>query len=243
MPPQDPNLPEGTDSIIDGTADLRAASGSGVTGTSSAGYGSSGLGSSGLGSSGMGSSGLSSSGMGSAGADMGSSAGSFMDDEPSSLGSDMSNVARSAGSGTDVQSLKAQASDKARDVASQGKERAAEALDSVSRMVSETADTVDERLGPQYGNYVRKAADALDGFNDSIRNKQVDELFDDARNLVRQSPAVAIGAAAAIGFLLVRLVRSGMPASAGSDDDYYASSLSSTAGIPPRVDNSYDPVA
>lgn len=227
MPPQDPNLPEGTDSIIDGTSDL--GSGSGMSGTSGTGYGSSG--GSGLGSS-------TGSGMG-----MSSSAGSFMDDEPSSGGSAMSTTSRATTGGADVQSLKAQASDKARDMASQGKDKATEALDSVSRLVSETADTVDERLGPQYGNYVRQAAGALDGFNDSIRNKQVDELLDDARNLVRQSPAVAIGAAAAVGFLLVRLVRSGMPASTGSDDDYYASGSSSFAGTPPRVDNSYDPVA
>lgn len=214
MPPQDPNLPEGTDNIIDGAGDLGSASGSGMTGTS--GYGSA------------------SGGMG-----MSSSSGSFMDDQPSTIGSAASKV----GGSVDVQSLKSQASDKARDMASQGKDKATEAMDSVSRLVSETADTVDERLGPQYGNYVRKAADALDGFNDSIRNKQVDELFDDARNLVRQSPAVAIGAAAAIGFLLVRLVKSGMPASTSSDDDYYASGSDRLQGIPPRVDNSYDPVA
>lgn len=228
MPPQDPNLPEGTDSIIDGAGDLSSVAGTGLTGTSGgAGYGSSGSSSSTNMSTGM-----------------GSSSDGFMDDVKSQASSAASQVADKVGGGADVQSLKSQASDKARDIASQGKDKATEAMDSVSRLVSETADTVDDRLGPQYGNYVRKAADALDGFNDSIRNKQVDELFDDARNLVRQSPAVALGAAAAIGFLLVRLVRSGMPASTGSDDDYYTSSGSSPlAGLPPRVDNSYDPIA
>jgi len=151
----------------------------------------------------------------------------------------------SGGAMAQTQSLKTQATEKARDVASQGKEKASEALDSVSRMVSETADTVDERLGPQYGNYVRKAADALDGFNDSIRGKQVDELFDDARNLVRKSPAVAIGAAAAIGFLLVRLVRSGMPQTVDQDDDgeTYGRRSAGLTGLPPRVNNDYDPIA
>ena len=207
MPPQDQNLPEGTDSIIDGTSDL---GGTGFTGASQSGETSS----------------------------YGSTSGT------GSLGGAASDAASQAGQALDVQSLKSQASDKARDMASQGKDKATEALDSVSRLVNETADTVDDRLGPQYGNYVRKAADALDGLNDSLRGKQVDELFDDARNLVRKSPAVAIGAAAAIGFLLVRLVKSGMPQTIDSDDDFYSGNGSTrTQGTPPRVDNSYDPAA
>jgi hypothetical protein len=44
-----------------------------------------------------------------------------------------------------------------------------------------------------------------------VRNKDVDTLFDDAREVVRKSPVVAIGTAAAIGFALVRLVKAGMP--------------------------------
>ena len=74
---------------------------------------------------------------------------------------------------------------------------------------------------------------------------------------MRKSPAIAIGAAAAVGFLLVRLVKSGMPQNVGNDDfaggDYdagssYGGRSGSTGstqqlGSPPRVDNSYDPVA
>ncbi len=242
MPPQDPMMPEGTDSIIDGTDDFGGTSG----GTGSGGLGGSGM----TGSSGMGSSGFDDfdkpmTGGSSLGSGLGSSSTSSSGTGGSTSVSGMAdNVASKAGASMDVQSLKSQASDKARDMASQGKDKATEALDSVSRLVSETADTVDDRLGPQYGNYVRKAGEALDGLNSSLRGKEVDELFDDARNLVRKSPAVAIGAAAAIGFLLIRLVKSGMPASTGSDDDYYTSNSGSTmTGLPPRVDNSYDPNA
>ena len=247
MPPQDPNMPEGTDSIVDGNSDLGGTAGSGMTGGSGLGLGTAGYTSmaqsSGSGGTGSGFAApggfddfdtpVSGSGAKSPGETSGSSLGAMADDAATKV----------AGS-TDVQSLKNQASDKARDMASQGKDKATEALSSVSRLVSETADTVDDRLGPQYGNYVRKAADALDGLNDSIRGKEVDELFDDARNLVRKSPAVAIGAAAAIGFLLVRLVKSGMPSSTGTDDDYHSSNAGSKMkGLPPRVDNSYDPAA
>lgn len=246
MPPRDPNMPEGTDSIIDGTSDLDGTPGGEMAGSGT-------TGASGMGS-GTGYTGMSQSG-GQLGAMSGSTgmsrtasgfepAGGFDDLGSNSLGGAASDAASKVGQPMDVQSLKTQASDKARDMASQGKDKATEALDSMSRLVSETADTVDDRLGPQYGNYVRKAADALEGFNDSIRGKQVDELFDDARNLVRKSPVVAIGAAAAIGFLLVRLVKSGMPQTIDSDDDFYSGSANARlSGTPPRVDNSYDPVA
>ena len=39
--------------------------------------------------------------------------------------------------------------------------------------------------------------------------KQVDDILEDTRQFIRKSPGVAIGAAAAIGFVLARLVRSG----------------------------------
>ena len=223
MPPRDPNMPEGTDSIIDGTSDLGGSAGS-------SGFGGSDFGAP----------------RGTSGASTG---GSFGDQANAGFGGQSGSAmggASTGGSttgGVDVQSLKSQATDKVRDVASQGKDKAAEALDSVTRLVSETADTVDERLGPQYGEYVRRAAGALDGLNDSIRGKEVDELFNDARNLVRKSPAVAIGAAAAIGFLLVRLVKSGMPQTGPDNYDDTTGAGTQRLGAPPRVDNSYDPIA
>lgn len=227
MPPRDPNLPEGTDSIIDGTSNLGGSTGGSAFGGST---GSDAFGAP----------------LGTAGSSVG---GSFGDQANAGFGGagasplPGSSTGGSTAGGVDVQSLKSQAGDKVRDVASQGKDKAAEALDSVTRLVSETADTVDERLGPQYGDYVRRAAGALDGLNDSIRGKEVDELFNDARNLVRKSPAVAIGAAAAIGFLLVRLVKSGMPHTGPDNYDDTTGAGTQRLGAPPRVDNSYDPIA
>jgi ElaB/YqjD/DUF883 family membrane-anchored ribosome-binding protein len=87
-------------------------------------------------------------------------------------------------------------------------------LEELSRVVADTADSIDERLGNNYGEYARKAADGVSGFADSLRGKDVDELYDNVRSAVRKSPGVAIGIAAVVGFTLVRLVKAGMP-----DDD------------------------
>lgn len=104
----------------------------------------------------------------------------------------------------------AQATDRIRAFADTGKERAGGALDQFSTLLADAAGQVDERLGAQYGDYARQAAGAVSGLSDSIKTKNVDELLDDARGYVRKSPAVAIGVAAALGFVLARLVQSGI---------------------------------
>lgn len=111
-----------------------------------------------------------------------------------------------------------QAADRAREFAGQGKERASGALDEVANLFRSAADDVDAKLGEEYGRYARSAADGIAGFADSLRGKEVDELIDGATELVRKSPVVAVGAAAAVGFALARLIRSGMDAAADLGD-------------------------
>ena len=101
------------------------------------------------------------------------------------------------------------AGDKARDYAATGKDKATDALDGLSGLVDDLAKTVDERLGKQYGDYTRRAASAVSGVADSLKGKEIDDLVADTRKFVREKPAVAIGAAAALGFVLTRLFRSG----------------------------------
>lgn len=105
--------------------------------------------------------------------------------------------------------LKEQAAGKARAFATSGKDKATGALDGFSKLIGDAAGQVDDRLGSQYGDYARTAADAVAALASQLRGKDVDDLVNDARDLVRKSPAVAIGAAAALGFIFVRLIKSG----------------------------------
>ena len=116
-----------------------------------------------------------------------------------------------------VDELRGQAGDRARELAQTGKDRAATALDSLVQTVEDAASDIDEKLGSQYGDYARRAAEHIGGFTDSFRDKDIDALFNDARDFVKKSPAVAIGAAAALGFVVARLARSSMPESSGRD--------------------------
>jgi ElaB/YqjD/DUF883 family membrane-anchored ribosome-binding protein len=107
-----------------------------------------------------------------------------------------------------------QAADRAREFAGQGKDRATTALDEVARMMQDAAGDVDTKLGEQYGGYARSAADGITRFAESLRGKEVDDLIADASDFVRKSPAIAVGTAAAVGFVLARLIKSGVDAAA-----------------------------
>lgn len=103
-----------------------------------------------------------------------------------------------------------EAVDRARGYAEDGKARAGGALDEIARMITDAAGTVDEKLGEQYGQYARTAAEKVAGFSEGLKARELDDLIEDARGFVQKSPAVAIGTAAALGFVLVRLLQSGL---------------------------------
>ncbi len=234
MPGRNPELPEGTDHIINGAAELgtgsSAGTGAGMAGgptraTSGGGTGGIGGGGTDMGAGGfVGSAG---SGLDTGGLDTGTSAGprsgtsdfgtsgsgalTTRNDSGSAGGDGSSGGGLKAQAVSGVQSLRSQATDKARSYALDGKNRATSALDELAGMVDDAARQIDDKLGPQYGQYARQAAGAVTGFADTLRDKDVDDLFDDARSVIRKSPAVAIGVAAAVGFALVRLVKAGMP--------------------------------
>lgn len=100
--------------------------------------------------------------------------------------------------------------DRIRAFADDGKARAAGALEGVAKMIDDAAVQVDEKLGGQFGGYARQASGVVTKFSDALRDKDVDELVDDVRTFVQKSPAVAIGVAAAAGFVLARVFRSGV---------------------------------
>lgn len=109
-----------------------------------------------------------------------------------------------------VSNVGQQVADKARLLVEDGKSRATGALDQLVQMLNDAAGTVDDKLGGHYGDYARNAATQVQGFAETIRNKDAEAMMDEARGYVRQAPGVAIGVAAALGFVVARLVQSGL---------------------------------
>ena len=200
MPPRRDELPEGTDHIINGAMETHGGGNGGAAagGGSSSGF----IGASG----GDGTGGTSASGGGTdmaksevtGGAASGGSAGATA----GAVGEQLKGQ---------IYNLRDQAGGKVREFADTGKSRATDVLEELSRVVADTADSIDERLGNNYGEYARKAADSVAGLAENLRSRDVDELYDNVRSAVRKSPGVAIGIAAVVGFTLVRLIKAGLP--------------------------------
>lgn len=100
-----------------------------------------------------------------------------------------------------------EAKTRALELARDGKGKASEALSGLGRVVGDTAPTIDERLGAPYGDYARSASKTLQTTASKLEQKSVEQLGEDAREMVRKSPAAAVGLAALAGFLLARLFR------------------------------------
>lgn len=218
MPPRDDELPEGTDHIINGAMETNGSGGGAAAGGgSSSGFigASGGDGTGGTAASGGGTQMTATEGTSDSGGMIGSGTRSGDSDGGGTIGSGT----RSSGAGGNVTdqlkgqiyNLRDQAGGKVRSFAEDGKGRATDVLEELSRVVADTADSIDERLGNNYGEYARKAADGVAGLAENLRSRDVDELYDNVRSAVRKSPGVAIGIAAVVGFTLVRLIKAGLP--------------------------------
>ena len=96
---------------------------------------------------------------------------------------------------------------KAGDIAVQGKAKASEGLNALGRMASDNAASLDENLGPKYGDYARTASRKLHETAATLDTKSIDELSSDTREFVRANPGLSLGVAAIAGYALSRIFR------------------------------------
>ena len=188
MPPRDQNLPEGTDKVVAG------ASKTDTSGSSSTKSGGSRESSGGF---------VASGGGNDTGGTSGGGGGLSTDRIVTQVRDQVSN-------------LREQGVGKAREYAEGGKDRTTQLLDDLSEIIHDAARSIDDRLGDQYGEYAHKAGDAVAGLAGNLRDKSIEDLIDGTRSIVRKSPAVTVGTAALLGFVLVRLVKSGLEGSSGA---------------------------
>lgn len=98
-----------------------------------------------------------------------------------------------------------QAKERAADLANEGKAGASRAISSLGKVVEDNAGLIDEKVGVKYGDYARSAARSLQDTATKLDEKELAELGEDAKEFVRNSPGLAIGLAAAAGFVIARL--------------------------------------
>ena len=98
-----------------------------------------------------------------------------------------------------------EAKDMAYDYATQGKAKATEGMQKFGKLVEDNAAMIDEKLGVQYGNYARSAAATINDTASRLDEKSLEDLGEDARQFVREKPALAVGLAVGAGYMLARL--------------------------------------
>lgn len=94
------------------------------------------------------------------------------------------------------------------DLAEDGKTELARSFDDFVRMAHEMAAQVESVGGGMFAGYARQAAGLLGDVHESFRDKPVEDLLDDGRELIRRSPGLAVGVALIAGFVAARLVKS-----------------------------------
>lgn len=200
-------MPEGTDTVIE----------AGGTGGTSGGAGRSGT---------IGSAGGASTAGNSAGARTGTTAsdsqtdalitGTTASEESGSDGGSSSNGGIRGMLSNVTTKARDEATGRARGFVGDGLKSGSATLGNISTLIGDTVAQIEEKLGPQYAGYARTASDSIQRYATTLENKDPDELVDDARELIRKSPGVALAGAAIIGFGLVRLLKAGMPEENGN---------------------------
>jgi ElaB/YqjD/DUF883 family membrane-anchored ribosome-binding protein len=91
-------------------------------------------------------------------------------------------------------------------VATDGKASLIASIGEVVTGIEDIAGRLDGPAAP-LADIMKSAADSIAGIAQDLDSRSIPELIEDGRQLVRAQPAVAVGIAAGIGFLLARLVK------------------------------------
>jgi hypothetical protein len=101
------------------------------------------------------------------------------------------------------------------------KGRATDSLDVLAQAVRGTTQQLRTDQHDTIAQYVERAADQLERFSSTVRDKDLDELLHDARDFARRQPALFIGGSFVVGLLAARFIKSSRQNA--SSNDYGAS--------------------
>ena len=96
---------------------------------------------------------------------------------------------------------------KAREVAEEQKAKGSDQIDGVAQAIRDVADELGKQM-PAAAGYVRGAADGVEDFSSSLRNRSVDDLLGSAYRFARTQPLAFFGASVLAGFAVSRFLKS-----------------------------------
>ena len=87
------------------------------------------------------------------------------------------------------------------------KRAAVEELSSVAGVMRDAASKFEEKQEEGVGEYVRKAADYVEGLSSSLGEHDLEDLLHQAEGTLRERPALCLGLTAGVGFMIGRILR------------------------------------
>jgi len=112
---------------------------------------------------------------------------------------------------------------RATDQLSSQKNKATDGLGSIAQIARQGTRQLRDQQHDTLAGYVERAADQIDRLSQQLRDKDVNELVNDAQRLARRRPALFIGAAFALGVIGARFFKSSSRDTRDDDVDRYPS--------------------
>jgi hypothetical protein len=114
--------------------------------------------------------------------------------------------------------------DKLRHAVEDQKNAGADFVSGIAGAVRRAAGEFDGQI-PQAGDYIRRAAEQIDGASEALRQRDLSQLLQGAQDFARRQPTFFLGATVLAGFVAVRFLKSSKPhqPAAGRDSSTYRS--------------------
>jgi hypothetical protein len=90
------------------------------------------------------------------------------------------------------------------------KDRGADSMRRFARAMGNAAGELDQQ-SPSIARYLQDAAHSVESFSDSIRNRDLRQLTDEATNFAKSQPALFFAGAVVAGFAIARFLKSTPP--------------------------------
>lgn len=88
----------------------------------------------------------------------------------------------------------------------------ADYIASFAQATSRAADQFENDI-PQAANFIRQASEQIQGFADTVRERDARDLLGDVQVFARRQPTLFFGGAVVLGFAALRFLKSASPAS------------------------------
>ena len=118
--------------------------------------------------------------------------------------------------GEEASGLASDLKSRALDYAETGKRTGADRLNSFAGAVERAAAEIEEE-SPETAHFIQKAAQGTQRFSSRLRDRSINDLASEARDIARRQPLLVFGGAVVAGLILARFLKSSEKQTAQSD--------------------------